>query len=308
MMNLIDESYDSVVVDHRSAKVLQDLYDIKKVDLNLIEKAGSFMLPQVDNIVYTWYEWLGKQPEYEQFFSNQKILHHVQQKQLDYWQEFLVGNISEDYVTRRRVTGETHARIGLSMTVFFAGMNIFDQLFSDMVQKQNLSENEQMLMSDAIAKQVHLDTGIVCEMYNYVSNELIVGQNKALMEMSTPVTEIWEGILLLPVVGIVDSKRSQDIMNAVLQMIGKTQAKEFILDISGVAVIDTAVANYLIKITKATRLMGCESTISGLSPANAQTIVNLGIDVGTVKTTSTMMDAIDKAFKRQNLKIVELKS
>ena len=307
-MNLIEESYDSVVVDHRSATVLQDLYDIKKVDLNLIEKAGSFMLPQVDDIVSTWYEWLGKQPEYEQFFSNKKILHHVQQKQLDYWREFLVGNIDEDYVTVRRVTGETHARIGLSMTVFFAGMNIFDQLFSDMVQKQSLSENEQMLMSDAIAKQVHLDTGIVCEMYNYVSNELIVGQNKALMEMSTPVTEIWEGILLLPVVGIVDSKRSQDIMNAVLQMIGRTQAKEFILDISGVAVIDTAVANYLIKITKATRLMGCESTISGLSPANAQTIVNLGIDVGTVKTTSTMMDAIDKAFKRQNLKIVEIKS
>lgn len=306
-MSLIGENYDSVVVDHRSAKVLQDLYDIKTVDLNLIEMAGSFMLPQVDKIVGDWYDWLGGQPEFEQFFSNKRILDHVQSKQLDYWKEFLVGNISEDYVSRRRVTGETHARIGLSMTVFFAGMNIFDQLFSDMVQHQNLSENEQMLMSDAIAKQVHLDTGIVCEMYNSVSNELISGQSKALMEMSTPVTEIWQGILLLPVVGIVDSKRSQDIMNAVLQKISKTNAKEFILDISGVAVIDTAVANYLIKITKATRLMGCESTISGLSPANAQTIVNLGIDVGTVKTTSTMMDAMNKAFQRQNLKIVEIK-
>ncbi|MEM7592619.1 MAG: protoglobin domain-containing protein [Cyanobacteria bacterium P01_A01_bin.83] len=306
-MNSLEESYNSVVVDHRSAKVLQDLYDIKTVDLNLIKMAGSFMRPQVDNIVNSWYDWLVQQPEFEQFFSNQKIMHHVQQKQLDYWQEFLAGEIAEDYVERRRITGETHARIGLSMTVFFAGMNIFDQLFSDMVQKQELSENEQMLMSDAIAKQIHLDTGIVCEMYNYVSNELISGQSKALMEMSTPVTEIWQGILLLPVVGIVDSARSQSIMNSVLQMIGKTKAKEFILDISGVAVIDTAVANYLIKITKATRLMGCESTISGLSPANAQTIVNLGIDVGTVKTTSTMMDAIDKAFKRQNLKIVQMK-
>ena len=307
-MSLIGENYDSVVVDHRSAKVLQDLYDIKPVDLNFIQKVGSFMLPQVENIVYTCYDWLGQQPEFEQFFSNKKILHHVQRKQLEYWQEFLGGEIGEDYVKVRRVTGETHARIGLSMTVFFAGMNIFDRLFSDSIQKQNFSENEQMLMSDAISKQVHLDTGIVCEMYNYVSNELIVGQNKALMEMSTPVTEIWSGILLLPVVGIVDSKRSQDIMNAVLQKISKTNAKEFILDISGVAVIDTAVANYLIKITKATRLMGCESTISGLSPANAQTIVNLGIDVGTVKTTSNMMDAIDKAFRRQNLKIIGIES
>ncbi len=307
-MDLSGKNYDTLVVDHRSAKVLQELYKIDQTDLNLLKMAGSFMLPQVEEIVVNWYRWLERQPEFEQFFSDQRILHHVRQKQHDYWQEFLAGEISEYYVQRRRIVGETHARIGLSMTVFFAGMSIFDQLFSEMVQKQSLSENEQMQMSDAIAKQVHLDTGIVCEMFNYVMNELISGQSKALLEMSTPVTEIWQGILLLPVVGIVDSKRSQDIMNAVLEMIAKTQAKEFILDISGVAVVDTAVANYLIKITKATRLMGCESTISGLSPAIAQTIVQLGIDVGTVKTTSTMMDALDKAFQRQNLKIIEIKS
>ena len=307
-MDLSGKNYDTLVVDHRSAKVLQELYKIDETDLNLIKTAGSFMLPQVEKIVDNWYCWLKTQPEFEQFFSDKNILTHVRKKQHNYWQEFLVGEINEDYVERRRIIGETHARIGLSMTVFFAGMNIFDQLFSEMVQKQSLTENEQMKISDAIAKQVHLDTGIVCEMFNYVMNELISGQSKALLEMSTPVTEIWQGILLLPVVGIVDSKRSQDIMNAVLEMIAKTQAKEFILDISGVAVVDTAVANYLIKITKATRLMGCESTISGLSPAIAQTIVQLGIDVGTVKTTSTMMDALDKAFQRQNLKIIEIKS
>ncbi|MDJ0681987.1 MAG: protoglobin domain-containing protein, partial [Xenococcaceae cyanobacterium MO_167.B52] len=257
-VDLSGNSYDTLVVDHRSARILQQLYKIDETDLNLLKMAGSFMLPQVEEIVFNWYSWLETQPEFEQFFSDKRILHHVRQKQHDYWQEFLAGEISEGYVQRRRIIGETHARIGLSMTVFFAGMSIFDQLFSEMMQKQSLSENEQMQMSDAIAKQIHLDTGIVCEMFNYVMNELISGQSKALLEMSTPVTEIWQGILLLPVVGIVDSKRSQDIMNAVLQMIAKTRAKEFILDISGVAVVDTAVANYLIKITKATRLMGCE--------------------------------------------------
>ncbi len=306
-MDLSENNYHSLVAHHRSAKVLQELYKIDETDLNLIKIAGSFMLPQVEEIVDNWYLWLETQPEFAQFFSDQKILDHVRQKQYDYWQEFLLGDINEDYVKRRRMIGETHARIGLSMTAFFAGMNIFDQLFSKMAQKQSIAENEQMKMSDAIAKQLHLDTGVVCEMFNYVMNELISGQSKALLEMSTPVTEIWRGILLLPVVGIVDSKRSQDIMNAVLEMIAKTQAKEFILDISGVAVVDTAVANYLIRITKATRLMGCESTISGLSPAIAQTIVRLGIDVSTLKTTSTMMDALDKAFQRQNLKIVEMK-
>jgi len=103
---------------------------------------------------------------------------------------------------------------------------------------------------------------------------------------------------MLPVVGIIDSRRAQDIMAAMLAKIAETRSRVIILDISGVAVVDTAVANHLIKITKATRLMGCECTISGVSPAIAQTIVELGIDVGDVKTTATLQDSLVDAFKR----------
>ena len=90
-------------------------------------------------------------------------------------------------------------------------------------------------------------------------------------------------------------------MHAVLSAISSRAAREFILDISGVGVVDTAVANYLIKITKAASLMGCESTISGISPAIAQTIVQLGVDVGSVRTTATMMDALSGAFRRRGI-------
>ena len=114
--------------------------------------------------------------------------------------------------------------------------------------------------------------------------------------MSTPVTAIWDDILLLPLVGIIDSRRAQDIMASTLDAIGRTQAKVMIMDISGVAVVDTAVANYLIKITRAARLMGCQCIISGLSPSIAQTIVELGIDVGTVETTATLKVALSRAF------------
>jgi rsbT co-antagonist protein RsbR len=107
---------------------------------------------------------------------------------------------------------------------------------------------------------------------------------------------VWDQILLLPVVGIIDSKRAGDIMNRMLEQVGATQARAFILDISGVAVVDTAVANHLIKMTKATRLMGCDCIISGLSPAVAQTIVELGIEVGEIRTTSTLKDALKTAF------------
>jgi rsbT co-antagonist protein RsbR len=85
-------------------------------------------------------------------------------------------------------------------------------------------------------------------------------------------------------------------MNAMLTKISETRARVIILDISGVGVVDTGVANHLIKITKATKLMGCECTISGVSPAIAQTIVELGIDVGEIKTKATLRDALEDAF------------
>jgi methyl-accepting chemotaxis protein len=120
----------------------------------------------------------------------------------------------------------------------------------------------------------------------------------ALLEMSTPVTKIWDGVLFAPIVGIVDSKRSLDIMNKALHSIADTQASTLLLDISGVAVVDTAVANHLIKIAKAAVLMGCKTIISGISPAIAQTIAELGIDLGSIQTTSTIEAALRDSITR----------
>jgi methyl-accepting chemotaxis protein len=125
-----------------------------------------------------------------------------------------------------------------------------------------------------------------------VRNEL----DRAVQMMSTPVTPIWEGILLLPLVGVLDSMRAADIMKKSLSMISEARAKVFVLDISGVATVDTAVANQLIKITKATKLMGCHAIVSGLSPAIAHTIVELGVDVDSIRTTATLRDAFETAL------------
>ncbi len=120
----------------------------------------------------------------------------------------------------------------------------------------------------------------------------------ALLEMSTPVTKIWDGVLFAPIVGIVDSKRSVDIMNKALESIADTRASTLLLDIGGVAVVDTAVANHLIKIARAAVLMGCRTIISGISPSIAQTIAELGIDLGSIQTTSTIEAALRDSISR----------
>jgi rsbT co-antagonist protein RsbR len=132
-------------------------------------------------------------------------------------------------------------------------------------------------------------------------------QSKTIMEISTPAIKLWDRIVILPVVGVVDSLRAQQMMNSMLKKIMETSSKVIILDIQGVAAVDTAVANHLIKIAKATKLMGCRCIISGISPAVAETLVQLGIDLGEVATNSTLQDALADAFALVNLGVVSKK-
>ena len=124
---------------------------------------------------------------------------------------------------------------------------------------------------------------------------------------ATPVNIVWEGILLVPIFGIIDSKKAQSIMETMLTKILDTESKTIILDILGVAAMDSAIANHILKISKATRLMGCECIVSGISPSIAQTLVHLGVDLGQVVTRATLKDALQFAFKSAGLELKEIR-
>ncbi len=124
---------------------------------------------------------------------------------------------------------------------------------------------------------------------------------------ATPVNIVWEGILLVPIFGIIDSKKAQNIMETMLTKILDTESKTIILDILGVAAMDSAIANHILKISKATKLMGCECIVSGISPSIAQTLVHLGVDLGQVVTRATLKDALQFAFKSAGLELREIR-
>ncbi|MEH6443103.1 MAG: PAS domain S-box protein [Oceanospirillaceae bacterium] len=128
-------------------------------------------------------------------------------------------------------------------------------------------------------------------------------QAALIMDISTPVMRLWDNVLLLPIIGLVDSKRVQTIMEAALQNISDYQAKFLILDIQGVPAIDSAVANYLIKVTQATKLMGCRCIVTGISPQISQALVNLGIDLGDILTQSNLKDGVSMSLKEMGLKL-----
>lgn len=291
--------------EHSSIETMLRMYRISLHDLELVREFGEKGRDTLPAIVDSFYDWLEGQPEYLRFFGGaDETLDRVRKLQIAYWERFLSANVDDAYMNDRRRVGETHARIGLSLNVYFGAMNMFLDAFSTHI-RELVPEGQAPATQEAVTKLMHLDTMVVVDTYNRLVEATLTAQSKALVEMSTPVTQIWNGILLLPLVGIIDSSRSGEIMNASLAKIAETQSRIFILDISGVGVVDTAVANHLIKITRATRLMGCECTISGISPSIAQTIVDLGIDVGTVKTTATMRDALADAFSRLGMQITQ---
>jgi len=144
------------------------------------------------------------------------------------------------------------------------------------------------------------------EAKNTALEQLTKEQQRALETinaMSTPIARLWEGMLLLPLVGVLNAERMKHILTAILESISQTQARVFILDISGVGVIDTYAANHFVRIAKATRLMGCQCILSGISPAAAQTIVELGVNIEEISTTSTMKDAMERAFEQMGLQL-----
>ncbi len=128
-----------------------------------------------------------------------------------------------------------------------------------------------------------------------------------LAALPTPVNILWENILMIPLFGMLDSKRSQEVLETMLQKVIDTGAKVIVLDILGVLTVDSAVANHLIKITRATQLMGCQCIVSGISPEVAQTMVNLGIDLEKVQTTSTLRNALEISFEMLGLEIRKFK-
>ena len=279
--------------------------DITEDDLEAVRSYGAVVLPQLDAYNTLFYKWMERQPEWSVFFSDAQRLAHVQQKQAQHWRDlFEVQQIDDAYIERRVRIGEIHAKIGLSLMAYFAGIDHSMRIFKHDLYDGSMSAEAYTRVSVAVSKLIHADATLVLDAYTRATSQKIADQASALLEMSTPVTALWDDILMLPVVGIIDSNRAQDMMSAVLRSIANTRARVFIMDISGVPVVDTAVANHMFKITRATRLMGCQSILSGVSPTIAQTMVELGIDVGGILTKSTLRDALEAAYDAVGIRLV----
>jgi rsbT co-antagonist protein RsbR len=147
---------------------------------------------------------------------------------------------------------------------------------------------------------------LVLEFFFESSDNIIHTQRQDLLELSTPIIKLWEGILALPLIGTLDSKRTQEVMEKLLNAIVNQGSKVIILDITGVSTVDTLVANYILKTAAAVNLLGAKLIITGISPEIAQTMVHLGVDLGGIVTRAVMADGVELALSLLKMKIINL--
>lgn len=147
----------------------------------------------------------------------------------------------------------------------------------------------------------------ITEIFQKTREEVIRRQQDEMMELSTPVVKLWEGILALPLIGTLDSARTQVVMESLLHKIVETGSSYAIIDITGVPLVDTLVAQHLLKTVSAARLMGADCIISGIRPQIAQTIVHLGVSLTDVVTKANMADAFALALERTGYRLAQIK-
>ena len=166
--------------------------------------------------------------------------------------------------------------------------------------------------SDALAREMWSTTELLdglglytTEVYQESRESLVRRQQEELLELSTPVVKLWDGILALPIIGTLDSARTQVVMESLLNELVSTNSKVAIIDITGVPTIDTVTAQHLLKTVTAARLMGADCIISGVRPQIAQTIVHLGINLLDITTKATLADAFELAIRKTGFVCVE---
>jgi len=244
--------------------------------------------------------------------KDESTIRRARQGQAEYFERMLDGNWDEAFFELSIQVGKKHQEIGLEPKWVVASWNLYLDYWTREIGAYFKDTPEKALRCiDSLHKLTLLATSLSVESYYSKTmnrmQEVVASQRLAILELSTPVIQIWGGILVLPLIGTIDSVRTRQIMESLLERVVETQAEVVILDLTGVSVVDTAVANHLMKTVEAAELLGTHCILTGISPAIAQTLVHLGVDLGHISRCSSLKTGLKKALKRLGLAVRKAK-
>ena len=266
-------------------------------DEERLRKLAPLAESYADEVIEAFYQHLLSFEEMRAFFPDDALLAHVKAKQKAYFIRLTQGNYDLNYVEERLRIGAVHEQIELPMRFYLSMYNFYlREVWKHLCEIDRIHPDEAMATFFSLMKLTFLDISLAILTYIDSRERTIKAlQQEVIQELSTPVLPFREGMLLLPIIGQIDSQRARQLTEHLLASIRANRAKVIVIDITGVATVDSRVANHLVQTVDAARLMGAKVVLSGISPEIALTMVTLGIDLGPVYTVGDLQNGIEHA-------------
>lgn len=280
--------------------------EFRKEDLEALAALNEIAEKYADPVIEDLYRHFLAFDETRSFFRDPSTLERVKRLQKEYFLRLTEGTYGREYVVNRLRIGTVHERINLAPKWYLGAYSFYLRSVLAKIQ-DSLGSDPQRFMPAflALMKIVFLDIGLAFDTYIFARESTMRKQQDAIRELSTPVLPIRDRLLLIPIIGLIDSQRAQLITESLLRSIRANRAKVVVMDVTGVATIDSKVADHLLQTVTAARLMGATVIVTGLSSDVAQSLATLGIDLGKLYTVGDLQGGIEEAERLLGFRVVQ---
>jgi rsbT co-antagonist protein RsbR len=292
-------------LDEAELRSRRAFFTLTDEDLATLASLRPFAEKVTNGIVEDFYALLLGHPDTRKFFGDEATIRRVKRTQREYFLGLFAGRCDLAYVEDRLRVGAAHERIGLAPKWYLGAYRQYLSLIHRRLIDEYADIDKVGAHFASVQKIVFFDVSLAIDTYIAANLEALGRHQAAIRELSTPVIRVYDRVLLLPLVGAIDSHRAQQVMESVLLHIVEAQAKCIIIDIAGVPVVDTRVADHLLKTTAAVRLLGAQTILTGITAQVARTMVQLGVDVSAMSTVSRLSDGIELALSMVGKEITD---
>jgi rsbT co-antagonist protein RsbR len=281
----------------------KEFLEFGEEDVKVLKGLNEFAQMHADSVVEDFYKHLLSYEETRASFQDPATLVHFKQLQKEYFLGLTQGSYGADYVANRIKVGIVHRRIKVDLKWYLGSYNFYLQGVMGRLFESFAREPKKAVAGlQSLMKVVFLDISLAIQTYV----RTIQQQQEAIRELSTPVLQVRRRLLMLPIVGVIDSQRAKQLTDSLLRAIRANRAKVVVMDITGVGAVDSKVANHLIQTVAAARLMGTAVIVTGLSAEVARALVGLGVDLTKLNTVGDLQGGLEEAERMLGFKAVSL--
>ncbi|CAN7435373.1 protoglobin domain-containing protein [Trinickia sp. LjRoot230] len=278
---------------------------LEPVDVDRIAAVRQLVLDRLDHYADVFFEHLASLDEARPLINNRALADKAKRLKREHLHAMVSGEYGAKYVEQRLELGLLYSAAGLDTRVFLGAFHhLLASIGADIVRQSGQTQADAFENFMSLKKLAFFDICLIVDVMVFERERVIRQQQDAIRELSTPVLQLRDRLLLLPIIGVIDTYRARLITESLLEAIRSNRAKVVVMDITGVATIDSKVANHILQTVEAARLMGAQVIVTGIRAPVAQSLVALGIELGRLDTVGDLQGGIELAERAIGYRIV----